>query len=115
MTHAAWLLLIPAAAAAGWLAGRRGGEIKGGARVSRLSNTYFRGLNYLLNEQQDKAIEIFLQIAEVDKDTVETQFALGHLFRRRGEVDRAIRLHQNLVARIGLSEEQKTRAVLALG
>ena len=83
--------------------------------MSRLSNTYFRGLNYLLNEQQDKAIEIFLQIAEVDKDTVETQFALGHLFRRRGEVDRAIRLHQNLVARIGLSEEQKTRAVLALG
>ena len=115
MTHAGWLLLIPAAAAAGWLAGRRGGEIKGGARVSRLSNTYFRGLNYLLNEQQDKAIEIFLQIAEVDKDTVETQFALGHLFRRRGEVDRAIRLHQNLVARHGLSEEQKTRAVLALG
>ena len=115
MTHAAWLLLIPAAAAAGWLAGRRGGEIKGGARVSRLSNTYFRGLNYLLNEQQDKAIEIFLQIAEVDKDTVETQFAIGHLFRRRGEVDRAIRLHQSLVGRHGLSEEQKTRAVLALG
>jgi lipopolysaccharide biosynthesis regulator YciM len=115
MTNAAWLLLIPAAAAAGWLAGRRGGEIKGGARVSRLSNTYFRGLNYLLNEQPDKAIEIFLQIAEVDKDTVETQFAIGHLFRRRGEVDRAIRLHQSLVARHGLSEEQKTRAVLALG
>lgn len=115
MTHAAWLLLIPAAAAGGWLAGRRGGEIKGGARVSRLSNTYFRGLNYLLNEQQDKAIEVFLQIAEVDKDTIETQFALGHLFRRRGEVDRAIRLHQNLVSRHGLNEDQKTRAVLALG
>ena len=115
MTHAAWLLLIPTAMAAGWLLGRRGGEMKGGARVSRLSNTYFRGLNYLLNEQQDKAIEIFLQIAEVDKDTVETQFALGHLFRKRGEVDRSIRLHQNLVARHGLSEEQKTRAILALG
>lgn len=115
MTHAAWLLLIPAAAAAGWLAGRRGGEIKGGVRISRLSNTYFRGLNYLLNEQQDKAIEIFLQIAEVDKETIETQFTLGHLFRRRGEVDRAIRLHQSLVARNGLNEEQRTRAVLALG
>ena len=115
MTHAAWLLLIPAAVAIGWLLGRRGGEIKGGAKISRLSNTYFRGLNYLLNEQQDKALEIFLQIAEVDKDTVETQFALGHLFRRRGEVDRAIRLHQNLVARTGLSEEQKTRAALELG
>ena len=86
MTNAAWLLLIPASFTVGWLAGRRGGEIKTGTRVTRLSNTYFRGLNYLLNEQQDKAIEIFLQIAEVDKDTVETQFALGHLFRRRGEV-----------------------------
>jgi lipopolysaccharide biosynthesis regulator YciM len=115
MTNVAWLLLIPAAIAIGWLLGRRGGEIKGGAKISRLSNTYFRGLNYLLNEQQDKALEIFLQIAEVDKETVETQFALGHLFRRRGEVDRAIRLHQNLVARTGLSEEQKTRAVLELG
>lgn len=115
MTHVAWLLLIPAAVAIGWLLGRRGGEIRGGAKISRLSNTYFRGLNYLLNEQQDKALEIFLQIAEVDKETVETQFALGHLFRRRGEVDRAIRLHQNLVARTGLSEEQKTRAVLELG
>lgn len=116
MTELAWLaLLLPVAAASGWLAGRRGGERRGGARVSRLSNTYFRGLNYLLNEQQDKAIEVFLQIAAVDKDTVETQFALGHLFRRRGEVDRAIRLHQDLVARPGLSDEQKTRAVLALG
>lgn len=115
MTNAAWLLMIPAAAAAGWLLGRRGGEIKSGNQVMRLSNTYFRGLNYLLNEQQDKAIEIFLQIAEVDKDTIETQFALGHLFRRRGEVDRAIRMHQSLVAKLGLSEDQKTRAVLALG
>jgi lipopolysaccharide biosynthesis regulator YciM len=116
MTELAWLmLLLPIAAAGGWLAGRRGGERRGGARISRLSNTYFRGLNYLLNEQQDKAIEVFLQIAAVDKDTVETQFALGHLFRRRGEVDRAIRLHQSLVARPGLSDEQKTRAVLALG
>lgn len=115
MTNAAWLLMIPAAAAAGWLLGRRGGEIKSGNQVTRLSNTYFRGLNYLLNEQQDKAIEIFLQIAEVDKDTIETQFALGHLFRRRGEVDRAIRMHQSLVAKHGLSEDQKTRAVLALG
>ncbi|HEX5755740.1 MAG TPA: lipopolysaccharide assembly protein LapB [Arenimonas sp.] len=116
MTELYWLfLLLPLAAGSGWLAGRRGGERKGGARVSRLSNTYFRGLNYLLNEQQDKAIEVFLQIAEVDKDTIETQFALGHLFRRRGEADRAIRLHQSLIARSGLSQEQKTRAILALG
>lgn len=109
-----WLLL-PVAAATGWLAGRRGGERQSGQRVSKLSTTYFRGLNYLLNEQPDKAIEVFLQIAQVDKDTLETQFALGHLFRRRGEVDRAIRLHQSLIAREGLSDLQKTQAILALG
>jgi lipopolysaccharide biosynthesis regulator YciM len=107
--------LLPIAAASGWYAGRRGGALQTGRRVSRLSKTYFRGLNYLLNEQPDKAIELFLQLAEADKDTVETQFSLGYLFRRRGEVDRAIRLHQNLIARPGLSDEQKKYAVLELG
>ena len=77
-------LLLPVAALSGWFAGRRGGERSSGKRVSTLSTTYFRGLNFLLNEQPDKAIEVFLQIAEVDKDTVETHFALGNLFRRRG-------------------------------
>jgi lipopolysaccharide biosynthesis regulator YciM len=108
-------LLLPVAALSGWYAGRKGGARTVGQRVSRLSSNYFRGLNYLLNEQPDKAIEVFLEIAEVDKRTVETHFALGHLFRRRGEVDRAIRLHQNLIARPGLSEQQKTYAVLELG
>ncbi len=83
--------------------------------VSRLSSTYFRGLNYLLNEQPDKAIELFLHIAELDKETFETQVALGHLFRRRGEVDRAIRLHQGLVQRNDLSDQQRVQALLALG
>lgn len=115
MSELAWLLLLPVAAGLGWLAGRRGGERKSGVRASLLSTTYFRGLNYLLSEQPDKAIEVFLQIAEVDKDTLETQFALGHLFRRRGEADRAIRVHQSLISRSGLSAAQKTRAVLALG
>lgn len=108
-------LLLPVAALSGWYAGRKGSARHAGQKVSRLSTTYFRGLNYLLNEQPDKAIEVFLQIAEVDKRTVETHFALGHLFRRRGEVDRAIRLHQNLIVRPGLSDEQKTLAVLELG
>jgi lipopolysaccharide biosynthesis regulator YciM len=116
MSELAWLLLLlPVAAASGWLAGRRGGERKGGARVSRLSNTYFRGLNYLLNEQQDKAIEVFVKLAEVNRDTVETHLALGNLFRRRGEVDRAIRVHQNLIARDDLSDAMKTVALLELG
>jgi lipopolysaccharide biosynthesis regulator YciM len=110
-----FFLLLPIAAASGWIIGRRGGERHSDTQVSRLSTTYFRGLNYLLNEQQDKAIELFLQIAELDKDTFETQVALGHLFRRRGEVDRAIRLHQSLAQRPGLSDTQKVQALLALG
>ncbi len=118
MNSSSLMVLVPllmVAIGIGWFAGRLGGERRGGVKISRLSTTYFRGLNYLLNEQHDKAIEVFLQIAQVDKDTIETQFALGTLFRRRGEVDRAIRLHQNLIARPGMSEEQKTRAILALG
>lgn len=116
MIEAWWLLLlVPAVGTLGWFMGRRASERRGGARLSRLSATYFRGLNYLLNEQQDKAIEVFLQIAERDRETLETQFTLGTLFRRRGEVDRAIRLHQSVISRPGLSEEQKTRAILALG
>jgi len=110
-----FFLLLPAAAASGWLIGRRGGERHSDTQVSRLSTTYFRGLNYLLNEQPDKAIEVFLRIAELDKDTFETQVALGHLFRRRGEVDRAIRLHQALVQRPDLNDQQKVQALLALG
>ena len=116
MNEFLWLfLLLPVAFGSGWLLHRQRSQKSSGAQVSRLSTNYFRGLNYLLNEQPDKAIEVFMQIAEVDKDTVETHFALGHLFRRRGEVDRAIRLHQNLIARPTLSDEQKTQAVLELG
>lgn len=109
------LLLLPLASLSGWFVGKRGVERRTGRHVSNLSSSYFRGLNFLLNEQPDKAIEVFLEIAEVDKDTVETHFALGNLFRRRGEVDRAIRIHQNLVERPHLSEEQRLQAVLELG
>ena len=110
-----FFLLLPLAALSGWVIGRRGGERHSDSQVSKLSTTYFRGLNYLLNEQPDKAIELFLHIAELDKDTFETQVALGHLFRRRGEVDRAIRLHQALVQRADLSDPQRVQALLALG
>ena len=110
-----FVLLLPLAALTGWVVGRRGGQRQGDTQVSRLSSTYFLGLNYLLNEQPDKAIELFLHIAELDKETFETQVALGHLFRRRGEVDRAIRLHQGLVQRNDLSDQQRVLALLALG
>ena len=110
-----FFLFLPIAALCGWVIGRRGGQHHSENQVSRLSSTYFRGLNYLLNEQPDKAIELFLHIAELDRETFETQLALGHLFRRRGEVDRAIRLHQGLANRQDLSDHQRVQALLALG
>lgn len=116
MTEVALLfLLLPVAALSGWVLGRRRSERTSGARVNELSSSYFRGLNYLLNEQQDKAIEVFLKLADINRDTVETHLALGNLFRRRGEVDRAIRVHQHLIARPNLSREEKTVALLELG
>ena len=107
--------LLPVAFLSGWWIARAAGARRSGARVNALSSDYFRGLNYLLNEQQDKAIEVFLQLAEYNRDTVETHLALGNLFRRRGEVDRAIRVHQHLVSRPNLSDDMKTVALLELG
>lgn len=76
---------------------------------------YLLGLNYLLNEEPDKALEVLIKTLQVDSDTIETYLALGHLFRRRGEVDRAIRIHQNLIARPSLSKNERIQALLALG
>ena len=81
----------------------------------KLHKGYLAGLNFLLNEESDKAVDIFIQMLEVDADTVETHLALGHLFRKRGEVDRAIRIHQNLIARPNLATETKIEALIALG
>ena len=108
-------LLLPIAFLSGWWSARRLGARRSGARVNELSSSYFRGLNYLLNEQPDKAIEVFLQLAEANRDTIETHLALGNLFRRRGEVERAIRVHQHLIARANLSDDVKTMALLELG
>ena len=109
-----WLLL-PVAAASGWLAAKRSRVNEKSRAGMDLSSDYFKGLNYLLNEQPDKAIEVFIKMVEIDSDTVETHLALGNLFRRRGEVDRAIRIHQNLIARPTLSRDQRTQALLELG
>jgi len=113
------LLLILAlfvAAAAGWLLGRyRSGERRPEAAPARaLSEEYFRGLRFLLNEEPDKALEVFLRMVDVDNETVETHFALGNLYRRRGEVDRAIRVHENIIARPALSDEHRLHAMFAL-
>lgn len=108
-----WLLL-PLAVASGWLAARMDQKHRQG-NGRDLPSAYFQGLNFLLNEQPDKAIEVFIQMLEVDSDTVETHLALGNLFRRRGEVERAIRIHQNLIARPTLDKSQRSLALLELG
>ncbi len=111
-TDLLWLLL-PLAAASGWLVARF--EQKRRVRQSLdLPSAYFKGLNFLLNEQPDKAIEVFIQVLEINSETVETHLALGNLFRRRGEVERAIRIHQNLIARPMLDKEQRSQALLEL-
>ena len=109
-----WLLL-PVAAASGWFMARREQRRKEGVTPLDLPTAYFKGLNFLLNEQPDKAIEVFIKVLEVNTDTVETHLALGNLFRRRGEVERAIRIHQNLIARPTLDSEQRSLALLELG
>jgi lipopolysaccharide biosynthesis regulator YciM len=109
------LLLLPVAAAAGWYAATRNKGGPGRCSDSILGSDYIKGLNYLLNEQQDKAIDVFIRMLEVNSDTVETHLALGNLFRKRGEVDRAIRIHQNLIARSSLDSDQRMDALLELG
>jgi lipopolysaccharide assembly protein B len=112
-----WLLLwmlLPIAALSGWWIGRRENKSRKNTSLG-INPEYFKGLNFVLNEQPDKAIEVFIRMLEVDSETVETHLALGNLFRRRGEVDRAIRIHQNLIARPTLNREQRTNALLELG
>lgn len=84
------------------------------ALPTRISADYIRGLNLVLSRRTDEALELFIQMAKVDEDTLETHFALGHLFRRRGEFDRAIRVHENLLARENLNDMQHDQAILAL-
>ncbi len=100
-------------AAAGWALGRFG-EREEEDPPPPLNIDYLKGLNFLLNEQTDQALEHFLKMVRVDDKTIETHFALGSLFRRRGEVDRAIRIHQNIIARPDLASEQRDQALFSL-
>lgn len=109
-----WILLgLPLAFGLGWLASRFD------LRQLRIENrqtpkAYFRGLNFLLNEQQDQAIDAFIEAVQHDPDTSELHFALGNLFRRRGEYERAVRVHEHLLSRGDLSEADRQRAQHAL-
>ena len=100
-------------AAAGWALGRFG-EREEDETAPPLNVDYLKGLNFLLNEQTDQALEHFLKMVRVDSRTIETHFALGSLFRRRGEIDRAIRIHQNIIARPDLASEQRDQALFSL-
>ncbi|MGO4381643.1 lipopolysaccharide assembly protein LapB [Pseudoduganella sp. RAF53_2] len=109
-----WLLGIPAFFGLGWIAARV--DIR--AVVSdagKLSRGYYKGLTHLLNEQPDKAIDSFIDVVRLDPDAADMHFALGTLFRRRGETERAIRVHQNLLSRPDLPSEQRAQAEYELG
>lgn len=105
-----WILLgLPAAFALGWIASRLD------LRQMRIANrqaprAYFKGLNFLLNEQQDQAIDAFIEAVQNDPDTSELHFALGNLFRRRGEYDRAVRVHEHLLVRADITAADRQRA-----
>jgi lipopolysaccharide biosynthesis regulator YciM len=109
-----WILLgmLFLAGAIGFYAARR--PRPSAVRAERLRGSYLAGVNFLVNEQPDRALEAFLRAAELDGDTVETHFALGSLYRRRGEVDRAIKIHQNITARESLEPAQREQAAFAL-
>ena len=107
------LLVFPLFFGMGWLAARI--DIKQLlSESSVLPRSYFQGLNFLLNEQQDKAIEAFIEVVKVDPQTIELHFALGSLFRKRGEVDRALRMHLNLVERADLDDDKRQHALFEL-
>jgi len=108
-----WLLFVPVLFALGWIAARV--DVRHLLSESRtLPDSYFKGLNFLLNEQPDRAIDAFVEVAKLDPETTELHFALGNLFRRRGEIERAIRVHQSLLARADLAASEREHALLEL-
>ena len=115
MPDALLLTVLAAAVAIGWWLGRRERrKAHDPAPPTGLARDYFVGLNYLLNDQQDRAIETFVGALEVNSETIETHITLGNLFRSRGEADRAMKIHQNLLARPSLSAAQGERVQLEL-
>ncbi|KAB2842640.1 MAG: lipopolysaccharide assembly protein LapB [Burkholderiales bacterium] len=108
-----WLLALPLFFGMGWLAARI--DIKHLLKESRaMPSSYFKGLNFLLNEQPDKAIEAFIEVVKVEPQTIDLHFALGSLFRRQGEIERAIRMHQSLLERPDLPANKRPAVVYEL-
>ncbi len=107
------LLLLPVAAASGWFAAKKSDFLF--FRRRKIPSGYLQGINYLLNQQHDKAIELFIDMLEVDRETIEIHLTLGRLYRSRGEIERATLIHENLINRSDLTEGQKAQALLELG
>lgn len=108
-----WVLIL-AALVVGILAGHFGWGRRWPPSLGKLHPDYLTGLDYLVTEQPDRALDMFLKLMDASADTIETHFALGSLYRRRGEVERAIRIHQNLLERLELAPEHREQALLAL-
>lgn len=108
-------LLLPIAAAYGWYMGRRSAQQNQQQHADRLSRDYVAGVNFLLSDQQDKAVDLFLDMLKEDSSAFEAHLTLGNLFRSRGEVERAIRIHQSLMESASLSYDQRLLATQQLG
>lgn len=108
-------LLLPVAAAYGWFMGRNSVRSEERKEQQRFSKQYATGLNLLLSDQSDKAVDLFVDLLDVDSETIETHWTLGKLFRRRGEIERAIKIHQNLTSRPNISEYDRFNAMYELG
>src|SRR3990167_50959 len=107
--------VIAIAILGGWYLGYQSRQSRFIAQKLNLPRDYLVGLNFLLNEEPDKAVDVFIKMLEVDSNTVETHLAVGKLFRKKGQVDRAIRIHQNLIARPQLDKSYREQALFALG
>jgi lipopolysaccharide biosynthesis regulator YciM len=111
----ALFLLLPVAAAYGWVMGRNSLRSAQRKQSSIIANHYYKGLNFLLSDEADKAVDTFMKMISVNNDTVETHIAMGNFFRHRGELDRAIRVHQNLISRDEINKKQEASALVELG
>lgn len=109
-----WLVLFIGCVCGAWFLGYRHRPDEAPQKID-LRRDYLVGINFLLNEETDKAVDIFIKMLEVDSDTVETHLAVAKLFRKRGEVDRAIRIHQNLIARPQLEKMYREQSLFELG
>lgn len=108
-------LLLPVAAGYGWVMGRNSVRQQQHKTSRILSKHYFKGLNFLLSDQPDKAVDTLIKMVDVNSDSAETNIAMGSFFRHRGEIDRAIKIHQNLVEKSNLPEKLKEKALFELG